>query len=331
MTIVRKLPGASARLVRSIGDWIAPRGIGEGRLCIVNYHRILDAPDPLLESEPDIETFRWQMELLADCFNVMPLYDAVHTLATDRMPPRAVAITFDDGYRSIHDWALPILTKHCLPATVFVTTGHMEDEGSMWNDIILEAIRRLPNSPLDLQDIELGLYAMQSPYDRKNTALSLTERSKYLPPAARAVLTHKLQSLAGKTLQKELMLTSAMVRTLSLHDIEIGGHTVTHPILTRISDASARFEIAENKQQLEGITGKPVRLFAYPNGKKEADFDQRHVQMVKDAGYAAAFTTAAGAATQCHDRFELPRSRPWDTSPLMFAARLLRWLHGSKI
>jgi peptidoglycan/xylan/chitin deacetylase (PgdA/CDA1 family) len=195
----------------------------------------------------------------------------------------------------------------------------------------LEAIRRLPNSPLDLQDIELGLYAMQSPYDRKNTALSLTERSKYLPPAARAVLTHKLQSLAGKTLQKELMLTSAMVRTLSLHDIEIGGHTVTHPILTRISDASARFEIAENKQQLEGITGKPVRLFAYPNGKKEADFDQRHVQMVKDAGYAAAFTTAAGAATQCHDRFELPRSRPWDTSPLMFAARLLRWLHGSKI
>ena len=111
MTPMRKLPHFSAAAIRAIGDLIAPSGKGEGRLCIVNYHRILSAPDPLLESEPDIEMFRWQMKLLAECFNVMPLHDAVQSLGTGRMPPRAVAITFDDGYRSIHDLALPILRQ----------------------------------------------------------------------------------------------------------------------------------------------------------------------------------------------------------------------------
>src|SRR4051794_25826189 len=125
-------------LIRTMGDIVAPRGKGEGRLCIVNYHRILEAPDPLLESEPDPDTFRWQMELLAKYFNVMPLHEALVALNNDRMPPRAVCITFDDGYRSVHDLALPILKEFNLPATVFVTTGYMT-HGAMWNDRIIEA------------------------------------------------------------------------------------------------------------------------------------------------------------------------------------------------
>ena len=111
MTNARKFTGLSGRFIRAAGDTIAPRGKGDGRLCIVNYHRILPAPDPLLDSEPTVDTFRWQMELLARCFNVMSLHDAVRMLATERMPPRAVAITFDDGYRSTHDLALPVLRE----------------------------------------------------------------------------------------------------------------------------------------------------------------------------------------------------------------------------
>lgn len=328
MTTHPKLPRLASGLIRTIGDAIAPRGKGQGRLCIVNYHRILDRPDPLLESEPSAATFDWQVALLRECFNVMPLADAIDTLARDRMPPRAVAITFDDGYRSTHDLAMPILKKFDLPATVFVTTGHIDDEGSMWNDVILEAIRRLPDTPMDLTELGLDVYPMRSPADRKQTASVLTERCKYLPPHARSALTAKLQALARNDLRQELMLTADMIRTLSNNRIDIGGHTVTHPILTRIDDDSARREIADNKQQLEAIIGKPVTMFAYPNGKRGTDFDQRHVQMVREAGYHAAFTTATGAATCTDDRFEFPRSRPWDATPLMFAGRLLSWLHG---
>ncbi|MGZ8289802.1 MAG: polysaccharide deacetylase family protein [Telluria sp.] len=323
-----KTPWLTRQLIRSAGDAIAAKGKGAGSLCIVNYHRILAAPDPLLESEPTLAMFRSQMELLAECFNVLPLHDAVNMLAKERMPPRAVAITFDDGYRSTHDYAMPVLKDYGLPATVFVTTGHL-DKGSMWNDIILEAVRRLsPLGRLDLNDIGLGAHRLTTDTERRNTVFALTERSKYLVPTARAQLTSKLELLAGETLDQELMLTRDMVRALDSNGIEIGGHTITHPILTRIDDEAARKEISGNKLHLEEILGKPVRLFAYPNGKHGLDYDARHVQMVGDAGYSAAFTTAMGAARATHSRFEMPRSRPWDANRLMFAGRLLRWLHG---
>jgi peptidoglycan/xylan/chitin deacetylase (PgdA/CDA1 family) len=327
--MTRTLPRFTASLIRAAGDGIASRAKGRGRLCILNYHRILSSPDPLLESEPHIDTFRWQMKLLAECFNVLPLHEAIQTLATERMPARAVAITFDDGYRSIHDLALPVLIEHALPATVFVTTGHMDEEGSMWNDMILEAVRRLPPAPLDLRELGLAEYPMASAEDRKRTAVLLTERCKYMPLASRAILTGRLQQLTGGTLRQDLMLNADMVRTLTQHRIDIGGHTVSHPILTRLDDEAANREILDNKRQLEAVTGQPVRLFAYPNGKRHADYDARHVQMVVDAGYDAAFTTETGAATRFHPRYEMPRSRPWDATPLMFAVRLLRWLYGN--
>lgn len=327
MSKVRNPIPFRSSLLRALGNAIAPRAVGKGRLCVVNYHRILPAPDPLLDSEPTVDTFRWQMELLAECFNVLPLHDAVQMLSTERMPPRAVAITFDDGYRSTHDLALPILREYQLPATVFVTTGHME-KGSMWNDIILEAARRLPAGELELQDIGHGRYPLHTVADRHQTAAALTERSKYLPPAERAQLHRKLEALAGVTLQRDLMLTREMLHALDRHQVEIGGHTVSHPILTRVDDATAREEIVNNKRQLEAAIGKPVRLFAYPNGKRGVDFNATHTQMVRDAGYAAAFTTAIGPATSHSDLFEIPRCRPWDANPLMFAGRLLRWLSG---
>lgn len=328
MTTYKRPIRFTSRMIRAAGDRIAQR-TGGRRLCILSYHRVLDSVDPILASEPDARTFRWQMELLADCFNVLPLHNAVLALASDDVPPRAVCITFDDGYRSVHDTALPILKELNLPATVFVTTGCMSEE-NMWNDRIIEAVRRLPNGQLDMRGLglDLGLHTLASPDDRNRIAHCLIETSKYLAPFARNELTKKIEGMAGDVPTHNLMLTREMVRELIRHDIEIGGHTISHPILKSINDDEAQHEIAGNKHHLESITGKPVRLFAYPNGKPNLDFDENHVQMVKQAGYTAAFTTATGAATNKHDRYQLPRSRPWDSTPLMYGARLLRWLQG---
>lgn len=317
----------TSRLIRAVGDRIAPRGKGEGRLCILNYHRILHAADPYLDTEPDTKAFHWQMELLASCFNVMPLPEALDCLAHERMPPRAVCISFDDGYRSIHDLALPILKKFALPATVFVTSGHVDGD-NMWNDRIMEAVQLLPAGELDLRDMGLGVHSIKHMADRKLTVDRLTEMSKYLPPQARADLPRELEDLIGNGRSRGLMLTREMVTHLAREGIEIGAHTVSHPILMSLEDEDARREITASKQQLEALTGQAVRLFAYPNGKPGKDFDERHVQMAKEAGFTAAFTTSRGAATRKHDRFQIPRSRPWDATPSRFGFRLLRWLAG---
>jgi peptidoglycan/xylan/chitin deacetylase (PgdA/CDA1 family) len=314
----------SSRLLRSIGDALAPSEPGRGRLCILNYHRILEQADPLLDDEPDAATFRWQMQVLADCFNVLPLDEALAALRSGRMPPRAVCITFDDGYRSTHDLALPILREFGFPATVFVTTGYV-GEGSMWNDRILEALRALPPTRLDLGDVGLGSYALDTVEARGAAIATLTEKAKYLPPHERQALVERLDRLAGLA-PDGLMMSGEMIRSLARQGIEIGAHTVSHPILTSLPDAWARHEIGESKRQLEAILGKPVRYFAYPNGKQGRDFDERHVAMAREAGFDAAFTTAVGAASSAHDPFALPRSRPWDTTRPFYIFRMLRWL-----
>jgi len=298
---------------------------GRNKFLVINYHRILPTPDALLGSEPDVATFRWQMELLSSCFNVLPLGAAVQASADGRLPSRAVCITFDDGYRSLHDLALPVLAEFGLQATVFITTGHI-DQGNMWNDRIVETVQAMPADQLDLTDLGLGTHALHGVAQRRAAIATLTERAKYLPPAARQAVVDRLGVLAGQGPGPELMLTREMVLNLDRNGIEIGAHTVSHPILTSLDDAAARAEIADGKAELEAILGKPVPMFAYPNGKVGKDFDARHVAMVREAGYDAAFTTEVGAITRNHDRYQLPRSRPWDRTPLGFGMRLVQWL-----
>ncbi|MFC5477627.1 polysaccharide deacetylase family protein [Massilia suwonensis] len=314
-----------AALLRAAGGLIGRFG-GQRSLAVVNYHRVLAQPDPLLDTEPDVAAFHWQMALLAECFNVMPLHEALRALDEGRLPPRTVCITFDDGYRSVHDLALPILRKFRLPATVFVTSGFLgADAGNMWNDRIIHAVQSLPADTLDLSDIGLGSFALTSLEARKQSALRLIEAGKYLPPAQREHLVARLDRMSGMH-HDALMLTPEMLVALDRNDVEIGAHTISHPILTSLDDDSARVEIVSGKRQLEALVGKPVRLFAYPNGKVGQDYDARHVEMVRQAGFFAAFTTAVGAITGDQDRFQLPRSRPWDRTPFRFGLRLLSWM-----
>jgi peptidoglycan/xylan/chitin deacetylase (PgdA/CDA1 family) len=316
--------GVGSRLVRFVGNRLTQRGPGRGRLCILNYHRVLERADPLLDAEPDVAAFRWQMKVLADCFNVLPLDEAVDALARGTMPPRAVCITFDDGYRSTHDLALPVLREFGFPATVFVTTGYV-GSGSMWNDRILESLRGMEAQQLDLSDAGLGSYPVGTLAERRETVALLTERAKYLTPKLRQELVERLDRRVA-TRDNGPMLTDDMIRSMARQGVEIGAHTISHPILSRLDDESAIFEIAESKRQLEAITGKPVRYFAYPNGKPGIDFHERHMAMARKAGFDAAFSTSMGAANSQHDRFALPRSRPWDTTRPFYVSRMLYWL-----
>ncbi len=322
---VPELSPLARRLVTGAGDLIGAVTSGNRRLCILNYHRVLETADPLVTDEPDLVGFRWQMQLLAQCFNVLPLSEAMSALAAGTLPPRAVCITFDDGYRSTHDVALPILVEFGLPATVFVSSGFL-NRGTMWNDQILETLRSLPDATGDLSEFGLPDQSLGTVAERKLAIDRLTQHAKYLPPQRRHDFIVKLVQLAGDGLRDELMLTRDMVCNLMRNRVEIGAHTVTHPILALLEDEHARQEIEQSKHQLEEVTGEPIRLFAYPNGKVGLDFDHRHVAIAREAGFAAAFTTGFGATTSRHDPFQIPRGRPWDKTPLMYALRLLRWL-----
>lgn len=306
---------------RAAGTLISPSG-PKARLSILIYHQVLPAPDPLKDCDPDADTFRWQMTLAAERFNVLSLTEAAERLRNGTLPARALCITFDDGYADNARVALPILREFGLTATFFVASSFLNG-GRMWNDTVIEAVRAAPSPELDLSAIGHGRLRIANDVQRLQAADRLTEALKYLEPSERGEKVCAVAEIAGGQLPDDLMMRNDEVVALHAAGMEIGGHTRTHPILANLAPDAARREICENKEELEGIVRGPVRTFAYPNGRPGRDYRTEHAIMLDELGFEAAVSTAKGVATRSSDPFQLPRFTPWDTTPLRFGLRLL--------
>ncbi len=292
------------------------------KLSIVIYHRVLPEPDVLLGGD-GVKDFETELNYLSKNFNILPLSEAVSKLRSGTLPSRAVSITFDDGYADNAEIALPLLQRYGATATFFIASGFL-DGGRMWNDTVIESVRRAQGDTLDLTEIGLGTHAITSLDERRQTLFSLIDVLKYLPQEVRLSQVEKISAIISAELPDNLMMSSEQVKQLHDAGMEIGGHTVNHPILARIDDVAARMEIAEGKAKLEAITGAPIRLFAYPNGKPGKDYLPVHVEMIRESGFDAAVSTAWGAARQGCDMFQLPRFTPWDKNELFYVLRMVR-------
>jgi peptidoglycan/xylan/chitin deacetylase (PgdA/CDA1 family) len=310
-------------------NFLSPAG-PKARLSVLIFHRVLSATDPLLPAEPDAVRFELQMRWLKVWFNVLPLSEAIERLGRGTLPARAAAITFDDGYADNYTNALPILRRLGLPATFFVATGYLNG-GRMWNDTVIESLRCAATPELDLQRMKLGRYSLTTVEDRRRSINELLSRLKYLDGPTRQSCVGEVAAECGLQTARNLMMTSEQVRLLAAAGMTVGAHTVTHPILSRISDSEARAEIAESKIQLESITGVKVTLFAYPNGKPGTDYTKQHVRFVHGAGFEAACSTGWGAASQGCDIFQIPRFTPWDRSAWRYAVRLASNLRQDEV
>lgn len=299
----------------------APRWL-QGRLSILIYHRVHTTTDTLLPQAIDAKTFTWQVSLLKQHFNVLSLAQAVAALKTDRLPPRAVCITFDDGYADDVDVVLPILTRYGVSATFFIASGYL-DGGRMWNDTVVETIRHLPDQELDLTHWGLERVSLATLDDRRRLVERLLFRLKPLPVEERERRLDELSAPVQDRLATNLMMRSEQVRRLHQAGMEIGSHTVSHPILASKDAVTVRREIVQGRAALEGLINAPVRFFAYPNGRPGIDYTAEHVAVVREAGFEAAVSTAWGVSTARSDFWQLPRFTPWDRTPERYALRLL--------
>jgi peptidoglycan/xylan/chitin deacetylase (PgdA/CDA1 family) len=194
------------------------------------------------------------------------------------LPPRPVLVTFDDGYRSVLTVAARILERFGIPAAVFVTSDPIERGHLFWHD----AVPRFRGA-------------------------GEVERAKALAyPAWRAVEeAHRVP--AGPKDPDAPLSVADLCRLAEWPGIEIGGHTAGHPILSRASRREQREEILRNKARLEAWTGRPVRSFAYPNGRPGIDYTAETVALLEEAGFDFAFTTREGWSRA--DELALERSR----------------------
>jgi len=304
--------------------WMSPAG-RKARLSVLIFHRVLPQPDSLFPHEVDARRFDEICGWLKSWFNVLSLDEAAIRLKAGNLPSRAACITFDDGYADNYQVALPILQRHGLTSTFFVSTGFL-DGGRMWNDSVIESIRLTPLPALHLDSVVGAGFAdvaVKSTQDKQTAIGALIDRLKYEPVVERAALARRIAGKAEVQLPENLMMTSAEVKALRRSGMLIGAHTVSHPILARLDRPDATAEIAESKRVLESLLGERIGLFAYPNGKPQVDYSAENVDVVRELGFDAAVSTSWGSASVDTDSFQIPRFTPWDKSRLRFAGRLL--------
>jgi len=286
------------------------------------FHRVLAHPDPLFPETPTAEEFEQQMRWVRSWFQVLPLREAVERLYAGTLPARALSISFDDGYADNEAIAAPILRRLGLTATFFVSTGFL-DGGCMWNDRVIEAVRNSAAPDVDLRSIGLEQWPLRDDTQRRQAILGILAGIKRLEPDRRHTVVGDIVEATGGAQAPSPMMQPAQVRNLRSLGMDVGAHTVSHPILARLDPGAARSEIAGSKADLERILGEPVPLFAYPNGVPDQDYAAEHAAIVRECGFVAAVSTAWGSATRRSDPFQLPRFTPWDRTSLRYGVRML--------
>lgn len=215
-----------------------------------------------------------------------------------------VAVTFDDGYLDNYTYAYPILKRHQVPFTIYVTTSFPDRKAILWWYVLEELL-------LNRDEVEVRLGDDVVRYDcstlaKKESAFSALQ--SHLTYASDENYGAKLERTLGKSPAElyrtvdELALTWEQIRRLSKDPlVTIGAHTLDHLALSKLSSAEAMRQVAESKLKIESEIGVKVRHFAYPYGGRGAA-GSRDFRLVKECGFSTATTTRNGNIFGAHRR-----------------------------
>lgn len=318
-------------LFQNTGSWKLSEVAG-APFGILLYHRVNPAEDRLF-SATSVRVFDAQMRHLAANFRVLPLVEIVQRIQQGKaLEPLTIAITFDDGYQDNYVYAHPVLKKYQLPATVFVAVGFTGSNRLMWNDRLAWAIRNATQKKFSAlvagQEQE---FSLESEADKFASLNVILEDLKTCPDDQKEkMLDHLIASLCVRPARQDrLMLDWEELRIMAREGWDVGSHTVSHPILTRIALPQAADELKNSKRLIEQELQRPASLLAYPNGKR-SDYSHDIKLAAKDAGYLAAVTTLRGVNWEVPDFYELRRWSVWEDHLPTLACKL-RYSYGRKM
>jgi peptidoglycan/xylan/chitin deacetylase (PgdA/CDA1 family) len=322
---------------------------------ILLYHRIIELPsDPYLLSVSP-QHFAEHLAIVRKQYRPISLQQLVNGLRNDKVPRRAIVITFDDGYFDNLIHAKPLLEQYDTPATVFVTPIPLADAHEFWWDTLerillqprpLPRILRLVTNRVS-HEWRLGSAADYGPdddarhrswnYGRKDDPTqrhvifrSVHQLLKSLDEDERLKVLQDLAAWAcldTAVRPTHRVLSAAEVVHLAEDGlVDIGAHTTTHPLLSRLSPTKQRAEIKQSKAHLEEILGRPVTSFAYPHGLK-ADYTEETIAIVRETGFECACAAFPGIVRPGMDVHQLPRFVVRDDDGETFAERLSTYFY----
>jgi peptidoglycan/xylan/chitin deacetylase (PgdA/CDA1 family) len=276
------------------------------RLLILGWHNVEGTW--AFPSKPGEGTrgLRRQLSFLRRAANVVALDRALDDLAAGRpLPPRAVAVTFDDGYRDNLEQAVPLLEELGIPATIFLVSGVLDRSVVPWWERLGHAFAVSTRAELEWDGTTWPVAGSAGPSSRD----AIAERLKQLMQDERSAAVDDIADRLGdhdQAATSDLFLDWDGARTLAARGVAIGAHSTDHAILANETAEAQTHNLGEARRALETGLDRPVDLFAYPNGTS-VDFDERTVSAARAAGYRCAVTTMAGWNDAGSDFFALRR------------------------
>lgn len=298
---------ALVSLMHGAGMFAPFRVANRGKALIVMYHRFCEGDDGL--STP-VSSFIQQLDYLNEHYRIVPLSELAGYLASGSpAPPNLAVITIDDGYRDCYDIAFPILRERKIPATAFVVTDFVDRATWLWTDKVRYLTMRAPGSVLEakIDDQPLRI-TLDGGASRLESAQQVNTELKLISDDAKDDAIRRIADSLGIELpdappSQFSSLTWEQVCEMDSSGIEIGSHTVTHPILTRTSAEKLRYELRESRDRLESKLGHKVELLGYPNGNYDAAVQEQAAR----AGYKCAVTADYGLNNGGSDLLALKR------------------------
>jgi len=261
--------------------------------------------------------FERHLRMVGKLFNVIS-FDLAIKILSGRAPPvpRAVVVNFDDGYRDNWENAFPILKKHNIPATIFLTTGVIGTENRIWlNELYLDFYRtRVPSITLMNDQGEKNSYSLSTDLGKKQALFAARNVLKNCGGTFRndllKYLTDQLRhDVTGSDNSELKMLSWDQINEMAKYDITFGAHTVNHLIIENETEEIQEIEIKRSKETIEKKTGQSVKIFAYP-GNAGKGFNSRTKKLIKKCDFDACclFSTGTGFNEVGCDLFELNRA-----------------------
>jgi peptidoglycan/xylan/chitin deacetylase (PgdA/CDA1 family) len=325
--MIERVVRRALALPRKVPSYVrATRRLRSSSIAIVAYHGLVREPPSVFNwCQLSVDEFEKQIEFLSREYVVLPLDEIVDRLTRRAPLPRATAcVTFDDGFRSVHTLASPILKRYQLPATVFLVTSLVGTDQPAWPDEIFEMFVTTSQNWINFGGTR---WSLATPADRARTYVAVVEQLKVMDVVEKDKHVPKLTDQLGS----KPVAPNSPLATLNWSEIEemargglfqFGSHTHTHQILSRCSPERQTDELRISRDVLRERFGK-ADLFAYPNGRRE-DFAELTKKVLRETGYRCALSTIPGLQPAKGDLFEIRRVNVGaDTSFDQFELRMV--------
>lgn len=285
-----------------VGFFIWFRRQFKKEVIILAYHRVLDRSDNdsyLFDEDlisANSKTFLWQINFLKKHYDIISFAELSDRLAGNiAITGRELIITFDDGFSDNYSNAYKLLDSADIPAVFYISTGYMGADKTFWFNEVVHAIKVAKKLSFSIAN---KTYSFERSKENKKKAIQIVlSQLKKIPNEERLRTIESLYrdlDFCTKTMPaSELPMTWENINEMASNNMEIGSHAVSHPVLSRMTDAEMQKELKVSKQSIETMTGKACLSIAYPVGGHN-EFTQKVQNAAETAGYEYGLSYISG-------------------------------------